>query len=302
MPQGTNTVALRYVKEVTEGTAPTAGWAELRYTGESLAPTQQTTESAEIIATRESQGAVRTAVGSAGDVNLEWHYGTFDALLQGALGGTWTSDVLKVGTTLDSFSLEKKFPDSTTFELFTGCFVNSLSMDISVGSIMTGAIGFLGRQPSFSGSQTEATAVTAVNANPIWNGIDHISAITEGGGSITGVQKISLAIDNSVRAQNQLGDIDPVGIAPGTFKLSGAITLYYTSATIINKFLNFTDTSLSFKAGGASAKNYVFDIAKVNYTDAKVLATGINGDVLAELSWQAKIDATDTTLKITRTA
>jgi len=303
--QPTNTVALRYVPEVTPGTSPTSGWKEIRYTGESLAPTQDTTESAEIVASRESQGAVRTGVGGAGGFNVEMHYGTFDDFLAAAFFGAWTGPhVLKVGSVAaSSMSIEKKFGALTTpqYQLFAQAYADSFSIDIAVKQIMTGGFTFLSKQPVMSGTQTSTLAPAAINTNPIWNSIDHISAITEGGSPLTGVTKISLNVANGIRRQDVLGTTAPFGFAPSKFKVTGSLTCYMQDASLINKFTGFTQSALAFRLGTGAGLLYDFSIAKMRYTDGKVVAGAGDQDVMVELSFMAQVDATDTILKITRT-
>ena len=62
-----------------------------------------------------------------GDIKGELSYGTFDDLLEAVLCGTWTTDVLKAGTTRRSFTFERYFADITQYLRYRGCEINTSS-------------------------------------------------------------------------------------------------------------------------------------------------------------------------------
>jgi hypothetical protein len=303
--QVAETVALRFVKEVTYGVAPTTGWKELRYTSESLKPAVETQESEEIIATRQVAGDTRVSASGGGAINVEWHYGTYDDFLEIALGGTWTTNVLQVGTTMGSVSIEKKMSDTNQFMLFTGAQCNGFSLTAQAKSRVTGSFNFLSKSPSFSGVQTHTPGnPSAVNSNVLWNTIDHIQATNEGGGALANVVGFSISVNNGLRAQPQLAASianSVFGVAAGAFTLTGELQAYFLNATLANKFMNYTESSLDVTVGESAAKKYQFLISKLNYTDLEVVAGGRGQDVLVRMPFKAKIDATATTLRITRT-
>ncbi len=64
MPADANVVDLRYAKESTFGTPPGGTYTEVRYTGESLKQTTDTTLSNEIRSDRATSDIIRTNVGA----------------------------------------------------------------------------------------------------------------------------------------------------------------------------------------------------------------------------------------------
>ena len=85
--------------------------------------------------------------------------------------------------------------------------------------------------------------------------------------------------------------------------MSGTLTAYFEDADMYELFLSGQSTDLTFKLGGASSQNYVFDLPNIKFTSGQVVAGGNDQPVLAEFAFQALYDNTeDATLKVTRTA
>jgi len=78
------------------------------------------------------------------------------------------------------------------------------------------------------------------------------------------------------------------------------MSVYFQNQGVFDKFVNGTDSSIEFTlSDGTNSYNVL--IPKVEYTAANVTAGGANSDVMAEVEFTAKYDATnDCTLKITR--
>ena len=179
-----NRVRLRYIKEATFGTTPSNGAStDMRFTGESLQYNINTDTSKEIRADRNVVDLVHLDGSVTGDVNFELSYGTFDEFLAAAVGGVWVNNELKNGTQVPFFSIEKGFTDINQYLLFKGMAVNTMNLNFSVGAILTGSFGFIGRDAELNGTSgvpaVGAVAQPAVLIQPLGN------ANLELGGDIT---------------------------------------------------------------------------------------------------------------------
>jgi len=95
-----NSVAWRYIEEVTFGTTPgTSTWVELARTGGSLDGKTDTVTSKAVRSDRMVQGFYRTGQHAEGSMEFELAYGQFDDLMEAALCGTWSTAVAISGTT-----------------------------------------------------------------------------------------------------------------------------------------------------------------------------------------------------------
>jgi hypothetical protein len=125
--------------------------------------------------------------------------------------------------------------------------------------------------------------------------------------AVTGVTSpeltaLNLSITNNLRTQPGVGSIESRGVGTGRFEVTGDLTAYFENEDLYELFLAQTATDLTFKLGGASSKNYVFDMDKIKFTGAEIVAGGNDQDVLAVMQFRALYEGTDNTLKITRTA
>lgn len=290
-----------YLAETTWGTTPAAALTKLRITGENLIASTQTAKSQEILGNREVQDIIRTGRGSQGSFNFELSYGNLDALLEGVFMATWATNVLEVGSTFKSYTMEKQFLDVGRYHTYTGQVINGMSLSIRPGSIITGSMEVLGKAPTVGSSSAGTGAIVAAPTNPVMNAVDYIQTLEEGGSPIGNVMGIDLNIRNNMRQQMALGDVDPIGMGLGQFEVEGGMELYFEDDTVYSKYLAFTTSSLQFVLGGASSLNYDFLISKLKYIGTEVVATGPNSDIMARTSFNAFIDASNTTLQLTRT-
>lgn len=284
-----NTTALRYAVESVWGTTPNAPLKQFRYTGESLEDQKTVTESQEIIATRDLRDALQTARSSQGDVSFELAFGAHDDLIEVGLCSAWASDRIANGVAKKSVTLEKQITDvSNAFMVSKGNRVNTLNLNFPLGGLAAGSIGFMGKR-------LVPAAATAGNgsftAAPTTSPISTIDFSTEEGGSpLAGVTEFTLALNNNLRSQGELGNVDPFGIGLGSFRLTGTLVVYFQSVALINKYDSHDASAITVVVGDEDDNEYTFRIPRLRYGSARVVAEGLNGDVLARLGWTAILD------------
>lgn len=237
-----------------------------------------------------------------GDLNFEAAYGNFDEWLEAALFGTWSTDVLKAGTTAKSFTVERAFNDVSEFHLFTGVMVNSLSLDIEPNAMVTGTMGLIGQDMTVASSTADnAGGITAAAANDPFDGFT--GSIQEGGGSVDNVTSFSLSLENNLAPAFVVGSDTTPQVLAGRSVLTGSLTSFFESETLLNKFLNETESSLQVVLTDPDGNSWTIDVPRIKYTGADVDVTNADEGVLAVMPWQALRDSSEeTNLKITRAA
>ena len=304
-----NLSSIAIAAESTFGTAPTTGFKTFRYTGESLNFNISNTQSAQIRADRNVNELVRTDASSSGDLNFELSYGTLDDLLEGLLCSSWDTSVLKNGAVAKSFSIEKNFGAGVTnpFHLFKGMTPSSMGLSVSAGDMVTGNMSFLGKTMATAASKQNSSAIAAATTSSVMNAVNNVAVLTEGttnmlGASSDKVMSLDISIENNLRVRNSIGTLGATSIGMGQFVVTGSMSVYFASGGVFNKFLDNTDSSLSFQVSDGT-NSYTFLLPKIEYTGGQVVAGSTNSDVMAEMEFQAKYDATSAnqcTLKITR--
>ena len=301
----TSETRLAYVAESTWGTTPaTPAFQISRFTGEGLTPSINTTTSEELRQDRNITDLIQTGQTAGGNVDFELSFGAIDDLLESVLYSTWVSDVIKNGVTEKSFTLEKTFETGSTdqFHRLAGSVADTLSLDLQVGNVATGSFGFLSKGLDAAQTQITGATYTAAPSNDVISTASGFGSLAITGATNAMLTQLQIEISNNLAHQQQLGSLDARGIRSGRFEVSGSLTAYFESKELYDLFLSGSAADLSFKLGGTSAKNYVFDIPNLKFSDGSVVAGGNDQDLLVNLSFTGLYDANDdATIKITRT-
>lgn len=246
---------------------------------------------------RQTNYARRGNTSTEGMLKVEAVHGNFDWLLEAILQGTWTSDVLKVGSTQRSFAVEEGFLDLAQYRVFNGVVFDSLSMEVTPDDYVQIDTKWIGASvTAFSGTSIDSTP-TAVAAKQRF--YHEGGTFSEGGSSVGYITSIKLDVSNSVSGNKALGTAGFRGITSGRFDLKGSLSATFENVTLYNKFKNNTDSVLEWMVASTDG-SHTIRIPKLNYTEGKINAPA-DGVCTVELSFDGSFDATDaTTIMITR--
>ena len=291
---------LSIISETTFGVTPsTPEMTQLRHTSCSLVLSKDTFQSNELRSDRQVADVRVGAQKISGDIGLELMYGDYDNLLEGALFGSWNSNVLKAGTTQKSFTIERQFKDITQYGVFTGCTVDKFSLDIKPNAIVTGSFSVVGKGASYSGTPLDASPTAASSNSPL----DSFTGVMkEGGATVAYVTGISLSIQNNLSPNYVVGSNQTPFITAGRTNVSGTLSCMFQDLTMLNKFINETETSVEVTLGNGVTKSYTILIPRVRYTGGD---NGVSGEGVITLSmpFMGVYDGTtETSFQITRTA
>lgn len=247
----------------------------------------------------------RTAGGS---IEVDLRRGAYDTFLESALFNTFdTNDELIVGTTPRFMTLEDAALDITQFRQFSGMAVNTATINIAPNQMVQATFEMVGKDMV----QAQATAgapSAAANFEPFdsYNG-----ALFEGGtgtgDAICIVSALQFSITNSLAPSFVIlceGNRDTAAqLEFGEAIVEGTMTAYYEDETLIDKFLDETETSLAVTVDDPTQANgYTFYMPRVKYNGASVPVANPQSRFI-ELPFIALFDAGEATnLKITRTS
>lgn len=295
--------SLYFIPEVTYGTTPaTPALLTVRHKGCSLGIEKGSMQSEELRADRQIADfrMGQNSVGGGIDCEVSTDV-QFATLLEALLGGAWTTNVLKAGTTRRWFSMLRKFGDvgfDKPYLLFTGVEIASAEFKISPDKIATCSFDTVAKSMSISTTApTGATfPATAVAASPM---DAFTGTIKEGGSVIAVVSELSFKVENGIERRFVIGSKDTILPQIGRSNVTGSITAYFESAAMLEKFLNETQSSLEFTLT-AGAKTLTFLLPAIKYTGGKPDVSG-EGAITLQMPFQAVYDATEATnIKVTR--
>ncbi len=200
------------------------------------------------------------------------------------------------GTTLKTYSLQKEYVDlAAEFEALRGMAINTLSLDVAPGAIITGSFGFVGKSSTSEAASIGTGGNTAANTNDVMNAVDDVNAILEGQANFPSTQ-FSMALENNLRPRPQIATLGPISLGTGKIGVSGTLQQYFTSKAVMDKYLAFSNTSLAIAMlddlGIAPfvGNSYVLDYPRVRLTEGRRSAGGENQDIIADLAWRATKD------------
>jgi hypothetical protein len=289
---------LRYAVETTWGVIPdTPEMVKLRHKTCSLGLSKETIQSSELRDDRQIQDFRHGPQKIDGDVEFDFSYGEYDPIFEGALLGVWTTNVLKAGTTAKSFVFERAFSDIGQYGVFTGDMVKTTKLSIKPNEIVSGAFSLIGKGGSYSSTPLDASPTASQTNLPFDSFTGELS---EGGSSIAVVTGLELSLENNLDPAYAVFSNQAAGVIPGRSNLTGTLSAYFENLTLLNKFINETESSLEFTLGNGTTKSYTFLVPRLKYSGGSNPVKDEKGIIL-EMPFQALVDATTgTNFQITR--
>ena len=292
---------LRYVAEGSFGATPsTPTMIALRHTSCGIALSKDSFQSNEIRSDRQISDFRHGVKRVQGDIGIEFSYGEFDPWLEAALFEDWDNNVLKNGTKTKSFTVERAFTDIAQFGVFTGCMVNSFSLNIPANAMVTGSFGIVGKAGTYSGSALDAEPTGSQTESPFdsFTGTLKSGDANSGGADIATITSVDISVENGLEAAFVVGSDTTPQITPGRCNITGSVSAYFEDLTLLNRFINETESMLELKLGGAT-KNYTILLPRIKYSGGDNGVSG-EGPLMLNMPFQAIAHATDATIKITR--
>jgi hypothetical protein len=297
--QGSRT-QLAYVSEVTYGTTPsTPAMIALPFNTHSVDLTKTRVQSAEITPDRMPRIDRHGQRTVSGDIVVEMRPADYDFLLEDALFGSFSSNVLNTGTTVGSFTLEDGALDITQYRAFTGCMVNTMQMSIAPNQMTTATFGIIGKNMTQGTSPLDAS-LTAASGNEPFDSFS--GAITEGGSAIAYVNSIDFTLNNNLNPSFVLGSVTTPQMEFGQSTLEGTMTVYYQDKALIDKFLGETESSLQIVLDDRVAGlNYTLLMPRIKINGAAVPVASPQSRLITIPFVALRDSSTGTQLRITRT-
>ena len=296
--------SLSFITEATFGTTPAGNFTNLPFSTHSLNLTKDRVAGTDIQADRMARVDRHGNRQVGGDIVVDLRDGDFDSFLESAMLNTWDgiTNTLKVGTTPKFFSIEDYAADIDQARVFTGMSVSTMAISLAPNQMVTTTFGMVGKDMAISA--TEKTQDAASGAAPFDAYSGDISIGNVGGAApVAIVTALDFTLNNSYAPTFVIGDDSAPSLEYGRAEVEGTLTAYFEDASLINRFLNETETEIEVSVNdptGANAYTFQFPRVKINSADV-----GVDGPTsrMISMSFVALYDTTEgTNLKITRPA
>lgn len=302
-----NQVIIRAVRETVYDTTPvdSPDWQEYRFTGEGFSAEPNVIVSNEIRSDRVNSDQALVGVTSQGSLDVEMSDGTFDDFLESVMCDTWTADVLKIGTTDTSYSVEKEFADvAGAFYQYTGQRVGQFDLNVATEDFVTATFTFMGASENDSATSAVGTGTSAPpTTTPVMSSPQITGVKVDGVASNMCISTLSLSLNNNLRSIKCIGKIANSDTKKGTADVSVTFSAYFDAASQVEyKKVNAqTPLSFEFTVTDGLGGEYTFLLPKAKASAPAPQSSGKDQDTMVDITLNGFYDVTeDTSLKITR--
>jgi hypothetical protein len=291
---------LVYRFETVFGEAPpsNAATTRVRFTGESLHHRENKVLSEEIRPDRQRSDDVLAGFDTEGTVDAECTYGNFDSWFEAALGGTWTTNVLRNGTVNRSLNLEKGFTDIGKYIDYRGQVINTMDLNITARNIVKLSFGFMGSKGlAAATSIAGTTAPTEPNGNAPMSAGPDIFLLDSGGANIelgdVQTREVRLNVNNNTRLRDLATQYETDDVGRGVQEITGTLNAYFKDIVLYQGFLANSLFSLmfGFQDPDDATKSYRITLPRCRVTDAQPSLPGNDSDVMMPVTFRAFADA-----------
>jgi len=236
-------------------------------------------------------------VQAAAELAFELNPTNADTFLEAGLMGTWTTNVLKVGKTARSFTLEEGQNDGPQYRTLTGATINTLGMSLTNDGYAQINCGVVGKALSaWTATSIDSTPTAAATGSRFF----HDGGVYKIGGSVVAsMQSVTWTWSNGLTPVFVLGSSAVAGFNIASVReLTGSASGLFESVTEANKFIANTDSSIQYQLIAGSDSLDV-KIGSLNYTNVSYDYS--QGGVVVNFDFVGKYNAADaSSLVLTR--
>jgi hypothetical protein len=295
--------SLSYIVESTFGTTPAGNFTNLPFSTHSLNLSKDRVAGNDIQSDRMPRVDRHGNRQVGGDIAVDMRDADYDDWLEAAMLNTWSTNVLKVGTTPKFFSIEDYAADIDQARLFTGCTVNTMGVSLAPNQMVTTTFGVVGKDMTIGATEKTQDAASGAAPFDAYSGDLSIGDVGAGSSSAI-VTGLDFTLTNGYAPTFVIGDDSAPSLEFGRAEVEGTLSAYFEDAALVNRFLNETETEIEVSVGdGTNTMTFLFPRVKINSADV-----GVDGPTsrVVSMSFVALYDDSDggeeTNLKITRSA
>jgi hypothetical protein len=294
--------SLSYIVESTFGTTPAGNFTNLPFSTHSLNLTKDRVSGTDIQADRMPRVDRHGNRQVGGDIVADLRKGDYDPLLEAAMLGAWSTDVLKVGVIPKFFSIEDYAADIDQARLFTGMTVSTMGISLAPNQMVTTTFGMVGKDMTIGQTQKTQTASSTNAPFDAYSGDIAIGNVASSS-AVAIVTALDFSISNSYAPTFVIGDDSAPSLEYGQAIVEGTLSAYFEDASLITRFIDEVESELEVSVDDPTGANpYTFLFPRIKINGAEVGVSGQESRVIT-LPFVALYDTTETSnLVITRTS
>ena len=203
-----------------------------------------------------------------------------------------------------SYSIEHYHQDLVLSEVYSGCKINQMNVQLPASGMATLQLDFMGKDETTAGAEY-FTSPIAASTSGILAAVNGI--MVSQGTAIAVLTGMNIQLAGSMTAEAVVGSNTYPDIAEGRILVSGQATALFTDATLRDDFLNETEVSLqiALSTSGLAAADFVtLTLPRVKFGGAdkddgdKSIAQTLPFTALYNVNGGAGVQSEQTTLQI----
>lgn len=227
----------------------------------------------------------------AGDLVGSARKTAYDLLLESALQGEFSGDVLIAERVRKSFTIEKQFNDIDVTEnhRFSGCEVSAMSLSATAAGPVPVTFTMIGQSINSGTFLVQLAGATYAPEVSVDQFTSMSGSITEGGGASAVVSSFDLTISRNMEQSFVIGQDVGIQGPSALCDVTGTITAFYKSDAIYQKFLNETESSIVIELTDGAGSSWSINLPRIKYTGGNPDISG-PGQVEPPFTFQALTD------------
>lgn len=194
----------------------------------------------------------------------------------------------KVGTTLRTFTIERRFTDVTQYQVFRGVAINQMSVNIQPDQIVGGSFDLIGMSGgAFSGTSLGVPTAAPTNSpfDP-FTGVIYFNGINQA--VVTGV---SFSLQNGRSVNPVVGSKFSPDVFEGEAIIQGQMTAYFEDATLYDLFKDETEAAFFLKLNDTNGTDFqVIQMPRIKVNTGDIDPPQ-QGPVPIQFNFQALVDS-----------
>lgn len=305
LPASSARVRAAYIAEVTPGTTPsTPAFQIMRVTGAGIRTNKKTAAIRELRTDANVMAEVQQSQHATAAYQFALSYGSFDDIIAAALRSTWSTNVVKNGTTLASFTFEEMGDNNgtNTYSRLTYGLIDTFSLDVPAEGNITGSFGVIGQKEALATSAIASATYTATNTKtPMASGLS-AGSLSVASLSTPKVHRVTLDIKNGVRPRFVIDSLYPDSFGHDLMDVTGTIEVYFVDNTAYQKVLDHGGGSLAVTLGSVTGEKYTISLPTITFLDGARQVGGTSNDVMVSIPFRAtgSDNSSNPSIQITR--
>lgn len=291
-------VGLFYCEEDVDGniSATVPVFKPIRFVSAGFSPETTQIDSNEIRPDRQRPVSRQGTYSVLGNIAGELSFSAHDDLIEAAMQGTWTADVLKVGSVRRSFAILERHTDKSLDYIYRGCEIGGMAIAAPLGAAVSITFPVMGKEAEEYTVPVGATfdARTATDIMVTTEGYLEENAVP-----VAYATNVNINLDNGMTADFALFSRSAFCISNGIAVVNGDVSFYLVDGVLYGKFLNETPTAIEVQFTDGT-DTYTINMPKVLYTTGSKETSGPNA-IIPQLNFSAGYDTVAaSTIVITR--